>query len=412
MKNLNKLGIYRRNKIMAIQFKDSLNEKVENLRNEYLVAAREGAESEVVEAKQGDYMAAYSEALKADIIEMAKKESADANNDLNVKLARGNNVLTAKERQFFTNLVEDDADYDGYKKKELLPETTVERVFEDMQAERPLLSKINFNISGINTRLILADPEGQAVWGEIFGKIQGQISANFREVNFSQNKLTAFAIVPKDLKQFGPEWVERFVRLQLAEAIGLKVEEGVVKGGGSAVNQPVGLTKDLTKDGEGNITGVTDKASSGSLTFKDAQTTARELANVMTYHSTKENGRNVNVAGQVTLVVNPADQFLVQAQHTIQTQNGAWVTSLPFNIDVVASEFVDANKVISVVGSRYTAVHTGNVEIKSYDQTLALEDCDVYISKHFAHGMPEDNKVSAIYDLAIGETPVDDGAGA
>ena len=67
---------------------------------------------------------------------------------------------------------------------------------------------------------------------------------------------------------------------------------------------------------------------------------------------------------------------------------------------------MDAGKVVAFVGSRYEAVHTGAVEIKSYDQTLALEDCDLFISKHFAHGMPADNKASLVYNLAIEEVPV------
>ena len=388
---------------MAIKFTNAdLQMAAEEKRQAYLTAVREQKEPKEVEALQGEYMTAYAAGLKDEIMQTARQEYTDTNSDLNVKLARGNNVLLAEEKKFFKMLVEDEANYDGFKKKEILPETTVERIFDDMKTERPLLNKINFNLAGLNTRLILADPSGQAVWGEIFGKIQGQIAANFKEVNFSQNKLTAFAIVPKDLIQFGPEWVERFVRLQLSEAVGLKIEEGVVKGGGSAKNEPIGLIKDYDL----SAGTVTDKAVSGTLTFKDAKTTAVELAKVATLLSVKQNGKPVNVAGQITLAVSPADQFMVQASNTIQTQNGAWVTSLPFNIDVVASEFVDAAKLVAFVGSRYEAVHTGAVEIKSYDQTLALEDCDLFISKHFAHGMPADNKASLVYNLAIEEAPV------
>ena len=141
------------------------------------------------------------------------------------------------------------------------------------------------------------------------------------------------------------------------------------------------------------------------MTFADAQTTANELAQALTTLSTKENGAQVDVSTGVTLLVNPADQFYVKAQNTMQTVNGAWVTSLPFNVDVVASEFVDPDKAIFVVGSRYYAVQTGSVTIKSYDQTLALEDADVFIAKQFAHGMPDDNKVALVYDLDIASKP-------
>ena len=68
---------------------------------------------------------------------------------------------------------------------------------------------------------------------------------------------------------------------------------------------------------------------------------------------------------------------------------------------MVASEFVPQGKAIGFVAERYYAAYTGATEIKAYDQTLALEDANVYIAKHFAHGVPEDNKVSVVYDLAV-----------
>lgn len=380
---------------MVIKFKDDLHATVEAKRAEYYAAVKEGAEPEVVENLHGEYMTAYSSVLKNEIMSEAKREAYNGTDDTNIAIARGRNVLTNKEKTFFNALV--DANTETYKEEKILPETIIERVFDDIIAARPLLAKINFKLSGLNTRLVLADPAGQAVWGEIFGQIQGQISADFKVINFSQNKLTAFALVPKDLIEFGPEWVERFVRAQLSEAIGIRLEAGIVNGGGSAVNQPIGMTKDY--DLEAGT--VTDKVALGSLTFADATTTAHELAHVMTGLSTKENGMPVNIAGDVTLVVNPQDQFLVQAQHTLQTPNGQWVTSLPFNISVVASDGVPAKKAVALVGHRYEAVHTGNVTIKKYDQTFAMEDMDLFITKHFAHGMPVDNKASAVYDLAI-----------
>ncbi len=395
---------------MTITFKDETKNNIQNLKEAYFEAARNGAEAEVVEAKYNEYMKAYTEDLSASILAEARQEVANAKLDGEIALNRGLNVLTAKERQFFTNLVEDDANYDSFKEEKLLPETTVLRIFEDIKALRPLLSKINFQVAGLRTRIIVGKPEGAAVWGEIFGKIQGQILANFTEYSFSQNKLTAFAIVPKDLLQFGPEWVERYVREQLAEAVAVKIEEGVVLGKGSAANEPYGLTKDLTRDPETNqITGVTDKVSVGTLTFADARTTALELAGALTKLQVTEQGKSISALGEVTLAVNPKDQYLVAASNTVQNVNGQWVTSLPYNVSVVPSEFVPAGKTVIFAGKRYYAVQTGAVEIKSYDQTLALEDCDVFIAKQFAHGLPEDNTVAFVYDLNV-STPALPGA--
>lgn len=334
---------------MTMKFKDSINKDVENLKNEYFEAVRNDADSETIENKYAEYMAAFSSNLHDNILKDAREEALNANTDEQVLMKRGQNVLTSEEKRFFTNLVEDDANLDTYKEEIILPETTVSRVFEDMQSERPLLSKINFQIAGIKTRIIAGDPDGAAMWGEIFGKIQGQIQANFREYTFSQNKLTAFAIVPKDLLDFGPEWVERYVRLQLAEAMGAKLEEGIVKGNGPVQNQPVGLIKDMVKDESGNITSVKDKTEKGKLTFADAKTTVTELSNLMNSLSVKENGKRINISGKVSLLVNPDQLFAIQAKYTIQNANGQWVTSLPFNLDILPSEFVEKGKIIAFV---------------------------------------------------------------
>ncbi|ELI4042204.1 phage major capsid protein [Staphylococcus pseudintermedius] len=385
---------------MVVKFKDDIENNVDKLKNEYFEAVRNDADPETIENKYAEYMAAFSSNLHDNILKDAREEALNANTDEQVLMKRGQNVLTSEEKRFFTNLVEDDANLDTYKEEIILPETTVSRVFEDMQSERPLLSKINFQIAGIKTRIIAGDPDGAAMWGEIFGKIQGQIQANFREYTFSQNKLTAFAIVPKDLLDFGPEWVERYVRLQLAEAMGAKLEEGIVKGNGPVQNQPVGLIKDMVKDDSGNITSVKDKTEKGKLTFADAKTTVTELSNLMNSLSVKEDGKRINISGKVSLLVNPDQLFAIQAKYTIQNANGQWVTSLPFNLDILPSEFVEKGKIIAFVPSRYYAMYKGATQIREYGEVLALEDANVYIAKQYAHGMPDDNKVAEVYSFS------------
>lgn len=396
---------------MVVKFKDDIENNVDKLKNEYFEAVRNDADPETIENKYAEYMAAFSSNLHDNILKDAREEALNANTDEQVLMKRGQNVLTSEEKRFFTNLVEDDANLDTYKEEIILPETTVSRVFEDMQSERPLLSKINFQIAGIKTRIIAGDPDGAAMWGEIFGKIQGQIQANFREYTFSQNKLTAFAIVPKDLLDFGPEWVERYVRLQLAEAMGAKLEEGIVKGNGPVQNQPIGLIKDMVKDDSGNITSVKDKTEKGKLTFADAKTTVTELSNLMNSLSVKEDGKRINISGKVSLLVNPDQLFAIQAKYTIQNANGQWVTSLPFNLDILPSEFVEKGKIIAFVPSRYYAMYKGATQIREYGEVLALEDANVYIAKQYAHGMPDDNKVAEVYsfsDVVVAESDESD----
>lgn len=343
---------------------------------------------------------AFGEMFDALSNDLQEEITAEINNrvvDNSILAKRSQDPLTSEERKFFNEI-----NYDvGYKDEKVLPETVVERVFEDLQKEHPLLSKINFQNAGIKTRVIKADPQGQAVWGNVFGEIKGQLDAAFREERFTQFKLTCFVVLPDDLSIFGPSWIERFVRTQIQEAISVALESAVINGGGLAKTQPVGLMKDINTD-----TGaVTDKTSSGTLTFADADTTILELKDVLKNLSVDAKGKELKIDGKVALVVNPRDSWEVQARYTYLTANGGFVTVLPYNVSVITSEFVPEGKLVAFVTDRYDAVRGGGLTVKKFDQTLALEDAILFTAKTFAYGQPADNKASAVYDLEIASAP-------
>lgn len=345
------------------------------------------------EEEQSKAFGQMFDALSNDLRDEITAEVHNRVVDNGILAKRSQDPLTSEERKFFNEINTNV----GYKEEKLLPETVIERVFEHLQNEHPLLSKINFQNAGIRTRIIKADPKGQAVWGKVFGEIKGQLDAAFKEEEFSQFKLTCFVVVPDDLTIFGPNWIERFVRTQIQEAIAVGLESAVINGGGASQLQPVGLTKDINAD-----TGaVTDKTSKGSLTFKDATTTVQELKNMLKDLSTDADNKPLKIDGKVVLVVNPQDAWDIQAQYTYLTANGGFVTVLPYNVQVVSSEFVQKGKLVAFVSDRYDAVRGGSLIIKKFDQTLALEDCILYTAKTFAYGQPADNKASAVYDLNI-----------
>ncbi|AAX90997.1 phage major capsid protein [Staphylococcus pseudintermedius] len=347
--------------------------------------------------EQSKAFGAMFDALSNDLQEEITAEINNRVVDNGILAKRSQDPLTSEERKFFN-----DINYDvGYTDEKILPETVVERVFDDLQKDHPLLSKINFQNAGIKTRVIKADPAGQAVWGKVFGEIKGQLDAAFREENFTQYKLTCFVVLPDDLSTFGPAWIERFVRTQIQEAISVALESAIINGGGAAKTQPVGLMKDVNT----NSGAVTDKASSGTLTFADADTTILELNDVLKNLSVDEKGKELKIDGKVALVVNPRDSWDVQARYTYLTANGGFVTVLPYNVTIITSEFVPEGKLVAFVTDRYNAVRGGGLTVKKFDQTLALEDAVLFTAKTFAYGQPDDNKASAVYDLKVASAP-------
>ena len=374
---------------MTIKFNKS---EAMNEAKSKLAAVLTNAES--TEQEQTAAFQTYFDTLQHEVANNVRKQVNDEMLDRSILQQRGQNVLTSAEMKFFNAVVQDG----GFNDDAILPETTQERVFEDLVTEHPLLDALGLQDLGAVTRFIYSDPEGAAVWGPLFGEIKGQINAAFHEKQIGQLKLTAFAAIPDDMLQLGPVWVERYVRTVIVEAYAVGLESGFVNGNGN--NQPVGLLKDVNAE-----TGaVTDKASSGTLTFKPGRTTVIELKDVVKGLSKNEKGKNRKVAGKIVMVVNPFDNFDIQASATTQNANGVYVTNLPFNPQIVESEFVPEGKVIFFVKGEYIAAVAGNYQLKKFDQTLAIEDAILYTIKRFANGLPKDNKASAVYDLKIDES--------
>lgn len=375
---------------MTIKFKNTMD-NFEQKKQAYMNAMKDdNSTPEQVES-------AFSEmftALQSDVSEQISTEARNQMNDAQVLSARGQNVLTSEEKRFFQNVI----DKKGFDDDSILPVTTQERIFEDIVAEHPLLDALNLKDLGAVTRFIYSDAEKNFVWGELFGPIQGQIGAGFREESITQLKLTAYAVMPNDMLELGPEWAERYVRTVAVETISVGLEYGFVNGNGQS--QPIGLLKDKNTD-----TGaITDKASSGTLTFAPSErgeVVAGELFGVVNALSTNAAGKRRRVSGRVVMVVNPQDALAVQFRNTIQTSNGQWVTALPYNIRVVESEEVPTKKAVFFVQGDYIAVVAGGYRLKKFTETLAMEDATLYTIKQFANGRPKDNKTALVYDLDI-----------
>ncbi|MFF2287290.1 phage major capsid protein [Peribacillus butanolivorans] len=346
-----------------------------------------------------------SKALNNMLEALAQDVQGDIMNQVNTSMldrsimqARGANVLTSEETKFFNVVIEDG----GFKDTETLPKTTQERIFEDLVGAHPLLQQLGIQNLGAITEYIYGDPEGAAVWGPIFGDIQGQLNATFRKESISQLKLTAFIPLSNDMLKLGPAWVERYVRTMISEAMSVGLERGYVAGTGK--DMPIGLLKDLkgsVVDGE-----YPDKKSAGTLTFEPGRATINELKGVVEKLSIRPVGKDEeekvrNIAGKVVMIVNPFDNFSIQANATVQNAAGIYVTSLPFNPTITESMFVPKGKVVFFILGEYIAAVGGAMEVKKFDQTLAMEDATLYIAKQYATGKPKDNYAVQVYDLDL-----------
>lgn len=376
---------------MAIKFK-----KTDDFKNakQNLVQAMNNAKS--TEDERNEKLDAYVNSLSNTIQDSVLETVSNQHNDQHILAGRGQAQLTSEENRFFNAVVEDGL----FNEESILPVTTIERVFDDIEKEHKLLSAIGVQNLGPVTKMIKADPSGLAVWGKIFDGIQGQVNAAVKDEEFVQLKLTAFGVIPDDMLILGPTWVERYMRTLLVEVLSTGLENGYINGKGPNQSEPIGLTKDVDPD-TGN---VTDKDSSGTLTLVDSERGAvikDGLKEAVKALSVDADGDSRNVSGKVALVVNPIDAIDIQAAATHQNVNGVYVTALPFNIELIESEQIEQGKALFFVKGKYLAAVGGGYKLRKFDQTLAMEDAHLYTIKTFAYGTPDDNNAAKVYDLAF-----------
>ena len=208
-----------------------LSDEFKTARQNFLDAVTNNEPAE----KQGEL---YEKMLNA-ILDEAKKSAREEVDGL-VAVSPFDEKLSLREREFFNNL---DKKAPG-KIEKFFPQETVDRIFEDMVQEHPLLEHIGLRNGGPRLKFLSSTTTGVAVWGKINDEIKGQLTAGFGEEEAIQNKLTAFVVLPKDTEKFGPGWLHSFVSAQLTEAFAVALEAAFLNGDGD--EKPIGLSRTLT----------------------------------------------------------------------------------------------------------------------------------------------------------------------
>lgn len=355
----------------------------------YTNAVKDGAD-EAAQSKAFDKM---MNTLGTEMMENMSASTSDKINEL--MASRPTNGLSENETKFFNAISSGVTGADV-----ALPLEIMNQVFTELEQAHPLLNIIKFQSSGLKMKAIIADSlasGGVAKWGEIFGDIKGQLSQTFKEVDFSQSKLTAFLAIPKDALENGYDWLKTFIVIQMSEAMALALETALVVGDGD--NQPIGLMKDLEKGTVSNgKTTYPDKTVDGDLSDLKPDTAATKLAPLMQKLAKNAKGVSVNISGQVKLLVNPDDYYGTLAKFMYLTQNGQWVAVLPFGVEIVQSIAVPAGKAVIFAANRYWA-YMGGTKMGEFDQTLAIEDLQLYTVKSFYYGKAYDNNTAKLVTL-------------
>lgn len=380
---------------------DKIKQEKDKLRNSLADAIRANDE-EALGAAMDSWMQFVSETVMDEATGLV-----DAT-DRSILAARGVRQLTAEETKFYNDFITSargDAQTVINNITSDLPQTVIDSVMDDMRAAYPLLDMIDFTNTGAAIKWALNAQGAQAAtWDELNTPITKDLAGAIQVIDLTQCKLSAYMFATQDMLALGPQWVDRYVRAILADALSAGLETAIVDGNG--LKQPIGMTRNFT----GNFNQSTGYArkSATSVTTLDPTTYGTLLATLATDGVTSK----PRAISRVVLIVNPADYFTkVMPATTVLTPLGTYVGNvLPFPTDIVQSVGVPSGKAILGIAKKYfMGVGTGKGGKLEYsDEYKFVEDLRTYKIKFYGTGRPYDINAFMYLDISglVAASPV------
>lgn len=339
------------------------------------------------------------------ITEKVKTDFEMYSTDTNVLAQRGYRQLTSEETKFYQNLAKagkasdpkqaftDLINTDGG-----MPETIIEDVYRDLLEEHPLLDKITFQNVKYLTKWLLNDHTRQkAAWGQINGEITQEIESAFKGVEVALLKLTAYAVIPQDMLDLGPSFLDNYIRTILKEALYAALEKAIVSGSGK--DEPVGLNRDIHE-------GVSFSTSTGYPEKTAIQVTNFLPANygpLVAKLAVTEKGR-MRSFDEVLMICNQVDYLnKIMPATTALTTGGTYARDLfPFPTEVVRSNEVKTGQAILCLPEEYSFElgESKDGKIEYSDEFKFLQDARTYKIKLHGNGRPYDNTVAIVLDIS------------
>lgn len=380
---------------------DKIKQEKDKLRNALADAIRANDE-EALGAAMDSWMQFVSETVMDEATGLV-----DAT-DRSILAARGIRQLTAEETKFYNDFISSargDAQTVITNITSALPQTVIDSVMDDMRAAYPLLDMIDFTNTGAAIKWVLNAQGAQAAtWDELNTPITKDLAGALNIVDLTQCKLSAYMFATQDMLALGPQWVDRYVRAILADALAAGLETAIVDGDG--VKKPIGMTRNFT----GNFnqsTGYARKTAT-AVTKLDPTTYGTLLKTLATDGLTSK----PRAISRVILLVNPVDYFdKVMPATTVMTPLGTYVGNvLPFPTDVVQSVGVPSGKAVIGIAKKYfmgVGIGSGG-KLEYSDEYKFIEDLRTYKIKFYGTGRPYDINAFMYLDISglVAASPV------
>lgn len=358
-------------------------------------------------------MTGFFDGMNEAVLQRAAEEIDARNQDTAILAARGANVLTAAERDYYDGLAKalksSDPRAAVANYEVAMPQTVVDRIIGAIRKNHPLLDKLNFVSTAYLTRILVNAKPGQlATWGKITSAVQKEIEGGVQEIALTMCKLSAFMAISLDLVELGPEWMDTYARETLSEAIAFALESGCVAGTGK--DEPIGMIRDVSPTANVQA-GVYPKQTATKVKRLDAKTMGALLAKLARDPNDTANktGRAIDPK-DIILVFNPFDYWEKVFAATTLLVGGQYMTNvLPIPAEIFQSAALEKGEaVIGIAPYYFIGIGPAGKQgtIVADDSVKFLEDQRAYKAKLQGNGRPLDHYAFLLLDVSELETIV------
>ena len=365
-------------------------------------AFKSGNPEEIAQA-----MTAFFDGMNEAVLQRAAEEIDARNQDATILAARGANVLTTAEREYYDGLAKAlksadpraaVANYEA-----AMPQTVVDRIIGSIRKNHPLLDKLNFVNTAYLTRILVnAKPAQLAAWGKITSAVQKEIEGGVQEIALTMCKLSAFMAISMDLVDLGPEWMDTYARETLSEAIAFALESGCVAGTGK--DEPIGMVRDISPSASVQD-GVYPKQTPVPVKRLDAKTMGGLLAKLARdpNDTTGATARAVDPR-DIIIIFNPFDYWEKVFAATTLLVGGQYMTNvLPIPAEIFQSAaLAKGEAVIGIAPYYFIGIGPAGKQgtIVADDSVKFLEDQRAYKAKLHGNGRPLDQYAFLLLDVS------------
>ena len=293
--------------------------------------------------------------------------------------------LSGEEKQFYEKF-KDIKQAITAKQVDIIPEEIIDRTLDDIKKKSDILKLVRFAPANVK-RWLVAEHSGAAQWGPLTEEITAELSASFSSLTIEVGKLHVALVIPKAIQDLALPFVDRYFTAILAEAM----QDGLVRGflDGDGKEAPIGIMRMIGTTNEDG----TNKAKTVLTNIK--KFSPKGLAGVRKT-LTKNGMRSI---GTLYLICNPKDEaeFVDPALYGESLAGGYRNTSF-MNIEKIVDANVPEGKAIFTIADMYV-MGASSIDMRTYDQTKAMEDADVIIGKCYANGRAVDNDTAVVFDV-------------